>query len=85
MAIGEIYSAYPIAGVEIDIVLVKANKTCCIDLIGYPGAFEDALPVERHQMLERVGIRVFSLPFSHWNMRKTATKNALRAFVGEQE
>ena len=83
LAIGEIYSAYPIAGVEIDLVLIKAKETCCIDLVGYPGAFEDALPVERHQMLERVGIRVFSLPYSHWTMRKVASQKALSAFIGE--
>ena len=78
----ELYTAYPIAGTEIDIVIVKDDRTLCIDLVGYPGAFEEALPIERWRMLERVGIRTFTMDYSSWVLDQDACLNALHDFVG---
>ncbi len=79
----QLYRAYPIAGVEIDIVVVnQTGQTCCIDLVGYPGEYEDVLPLERWRMLERVGMRVFFLSYSRWYFERERCVGALRAFVG---
>jgi len=79
----QLYRAYPIAGVEIDIVVVnKTGQTCCIDLVGYPGEYEDVLPLERWRMLERVGMRVFFLSYSRWYFERERCVGALREFVG---
>ena len=78
----QLYRAYPIAGVEIDIVVVnKTGQTCCIDLVGYPGEYEDVLPLERWRMLERVGMRVFFLSYSRWYFERERCVAALRTFV----
>ena len=77
----EILIAFPIAGIEIDIVILKNNKTYCIDLIGFPGVFEEGLSIERWRMLERVGLQVFYLPFSKWHYDKELCKKALFHFL----
>ncbi|MEM6965039.1 MAG: AAA domain-containing protein [Bacteroidota bacterium] len=79
--IEEIHIGFPIAGTEIDIVVVKNGKTYCIDLVGYPSEFEEALPLERWRMLERVGLSTFTLPFSAWYFDKEKCINALKKFL----
>ena len=77
----EWHIAFPIAGTEIDLVVVHDGKTFCIDLIGFPGEFETALPIERWRMLERVGLSTFTLPFSAWYFDKEKCVAALREFL----
>lgn len=79
--IKEWHIAFPIAGTEIDLVVVNEGKTFCIDLIGFPGEFETALPIERWRMLERVGLSTFTLPFSAWYFDKEKCVGALRDFL----
>jgi len=79
--IEDIHIAFPIAGTEIDIVVVNNGKTYCVDLIGYPGEFEEALPIERWRMLERVGLSTFTLPYSAWYFDKEKCTKALQAFL----
>ncbi len=78
--IKEWHIAFPIAGTAIDLVVVHEGKTFCIDLIGFPGEFETALPIERWRMLERVGLSTFTLPFSAWYFDKEKCVAALRDF-----
>ena len=73
--------AFPIAGIEIDIVVIKNHQTYCIDLIGFPGIFEEALSLERWRMLERVGLRIFYLPFSKWHYDKALCEQVLLKFL----
>ncbi len=77
----EKYIAYPIAGVEVDIVVVVNGKTFCIDLVGFPGAFEEALSIDRWEVLGRVGLQTFMLPYSWWIFEKVKTENDLLAFL----
>ncbi|MEO1409036.1 MAG: AAA domain-containing protein [Bacteroidota bacterium] len=77
-----LHKAYPLAGVEVDLVVVIEGKTHCIDLVGYPGEYEEALPMERWEVLSRVGLRTFVLPYSWWVFERTAVEAALRAFLG---
>jgi hypothetical protein len=79
--IQEWHVAFPIAGTEIDLVVVHGGKTFCIDLIGFPGEFERALPIERWRMLERVGLTTFTLPFSAWYFDRGKCVTALKDFL----
>ncbi len=80
----EILFAFPIAGIEIDIVVIKNHQTYCIDLIGFPGVFEEALSLERWRMLERVGLRIFYLSFSKWHYDKILCEKALLNFLAHE-
>lgn len=79
--IEELYYSYPIAGLEIDLLVVREGQSYCIDLVGYPGSFEDTLPVDRRLMLERVGLRTFTLPYSQWQLAPQESRQALRYFL----
>ena len=79
--IQEWHVAFPIAGTEIDLVVVHAGKNFCIDLIGFPGEFETALPIERWRLLERVGLSTFTLPFSAWYFDQERCVAALQDFL----
>ena len=77
-----IYKNYLIAGVEIDLVIVHEGRTYCIDLVGYPGYYERALPISRWKMLDRVGLKTFAMPFSHWQFERAVCSKALADFLG---
>lgn len=83
--VDEVLIAFPIAGIEIDIVVIKNTQTYCIDLIGYPGVFEEAISLERWRMLERVGLRIFYLPYSKWYFDKPSCQKALLQFLETPE
>jgi len=57
---------YFIAGKSIDLVAYKGTEVIGIDLIGFPGKFEQALPFERYQLNRRAGLITFPLPFTYW-------------------
>ncbi len=66
----KIWSAFNIAGLEIDLLIKKDNKTIGIDLIGYPGQYNEAFTFERYKLLKRTGIVIFPLPYSFWHFDK---------------
>jgi len=79
--VDQVFKSYPIAGIDIDIVIVQRGITYCIDLVGFPGDYEAIFPLERTKMLNRMNIQTFTLPYSSWYLDKTATRNALRRFI----
>jgi len=64
----KIWTAYPIAGQTIDLIIAKADKIYGIDLIGYPGEYEDSFSIERYKMLNRAGLQTFPLPYTFWTI-----------------
>ncbi len=77
----QLYENYKIAGLDIDIVLVRNSKTYCIDLVGYPGVYQGAFPLERIKMFHRMGIEVFSLPYLLWELDISKCLVALKQFL----
>ncbi|MFK7806859.1 MAG: DEAD/DEAH box helicase [Saprospiraceae bacterium] len=79
--VDQVYKSYPIAGMEIDIVVIHEDKTFCIDLIGYPGDYAAAFPIDQWNMLSRIGVSSFSLPYSSWHIEPKRAKKALEKFI----
>ncbi|MFM9948047.1 MAG: NERD domain-containing protein [Saprospiraceae bacterium] len=75
------FTNYPIAGMEIDLVIIHKGQTYCIDLIGYPGAFQSSPPIERWKMLDRIGLCSFTLPYSQWHFHRVKCEQALLQFL----
>ncbi len=72
--------ALPIAGHTMDIVANNNHKAIGIDLIGFPGDFAEAYPVERYKMFNRAGMKVIPLPYSNWvNSREESIQYVLRS------
>ncbi len=77
----EIFPNYSIAGIEVDLVVIHQEKTFCIDLVGYPGDFEDSWPVNRIKLMSRIGIQTFTLPYTAWYTDKEKTMDVLDDFL----
>ena len=51
-----------------------------LDLIGFPGRFEDAFSLDRYKMFRRAGLRIFPLAFTEWEKSSDTCLNAIRDF-----
>lgn len=60
------WPSYTVAGFTVDLVVSDGRSSLGIDLVGHPGAFADALDLERCRMLMRAGLPDFPLPLSAW-------------------
>lgn len=60
------WPSYAVAGFTVDLVVSDGRASLGVDLVGHPGAFADALDLERCRMLVRAGLPVFPLPLSAW-------------------
>jgi superfamily I DNA/RNA helicase len=72
---------FSIAGVFIDILVKTEQGIIGIDLIGYPGTYEDALTVERYKILNRAGISILPLPYSYWLLQREDCEKKLVKFI----
>ncbi len=75
--IHQIYPEYQIAGTKIDLLFIHNGKTVCVDLVGYPGLFQEAFTTERYKMLFRIGIRIIVLPYRLWVKQEKHCINVL--------
>jgi hypothetical protein len=66
----DVYVGYPIAGIPMDMVLVYEKGCIVVDLIGFPGEFEDPFELDRYKIFERAGLSIFPLSLMEWAYRK---------------
>jgi hypothetical protein len=52
---------YPLAGVEMDMVIMHDKETLAIDLIGFAGQGADAFHLERYKIFERASLSIIPL------------------------
>lgn len=78
----EYWTYYSIAGVPMDLLVKSERGLKGIDLIGYPGVYQDALSVERFKILGRAGIPVFPLAYTFWKFRQEECERELKLFLG---
>jgi hypothetical protein len=78
----QVHTHYPIAGMYIDLLLIKDGRLYGIDLIGYPSIHADAFSLERYRMLKRMHLPLFALPYRLWEQEREKAVHALDAFLG---
>ena len=61
---------YEVAGLTMDLIVTREGMSCGIDLVGYPGDFEAAFPIERYKMFHRAGLKIVPVSYSRWLMDK---------------
>jgi Cu2+-containing amine oxidase len=52
-----------------------------IDLIGYPGSFEEHIDIYQYKLFNRIGIPVFPLPYSQWNFQREIMEEELSKYI----
>jgi superfamily I DNA and/or RNA helicase len=73
---------YPIAGIEMDIVLMRDGETLAIDLVGFPGEEGIAFHLDRYKIFERAGLKIIPISFCAWRIRKQEILKSIKhAFV----
>ena len=72
------WTGFSIAGLKVDLLIKHNDRYLGIDLVGYPGEFEDIFGIERYRILNRAGIKVFPLPYSDWYFENESTQNILK-------
>lgn len=78
----KIYKGYPVAGSILDILVEHNNQNHFIDLIGFPGIYQEAFPVERYRTLVRANIKCLPLHYSFWIKQREKTISQLKSFLG---
>ena len=78
---GTIYLDKMIADARLDIIIGREDKILGIDLVGFPGDYEEHLTIEDIESLERTNIDVFILPYSDWVFDPDLCRDALKGFT----
>ena len=72
------FQAYPVAGIKVDLLVKNGhNKILGIDLVGFPGIFEDAFSLERYKILHRAGLPILPLPYTKWLFQQERCLSAI--------
>ncbi|MEO1050331.1 MAG: AAA domain-containing protein [Bacteroidota bacterium] len=77
----EHWVSYHIGGLEVDVMMHHKNAAFALDLIGYPGEYQDAFSIDRYKMLQRVGIDVFPLPYTLWVNSRTKCMESIKDLI----
>lgn len=72
---------YPIAGLQLDLILAAGAKMLAVDLVGYPGDLQEAFSLERYRVLHRSGLRMFPLSYRRWTDNREACVERIRRML----
>lgn len=72
------FRSYPIAGMDIDIVVQHNHQTMGINLIGFPGIYENAFTLERYKILSRAGVPIVPIPYLTWKYDRSKCVEVIR-------
>ena len=61
--------SYPVAGIEMDLVLMHEGCTLAIDLVGFPGELSDAFHIDRYKIFERAQLTILPISYTGWRFR----------------
>ena len=80
-----IHKSLTVSGVLMDMVAIKNGHFYCIDLIGYPGSYEEQSSVDNIKMMNRMRTPIFFLPYSSWYIDNEKSKASLSKFINRSE
>jgi len=75
------FSNFPMAGIQLDYFIETDDLLLAIDLIGFQGIQGDPISEDDLDSLDRLGIQIFPLSVSDWNVRSYSTRKALSEFL----
>ncbi|MEM9103288.1 MAG: AAA domain-containing protein [Pseudomonadota bacterium] len=72
------WGGYEMLGTYIDVLAKGDNDYLAIDLIGFPGPWEDYIELNTYKVIKRAGIEVFPLSYALWVKDKDRCVEAIR-------
>ena len=61
---------YPVAGIEMDMVVMKESEVLAIDLVGFAGEEADAFHLSRYKIFERAGLSIIPICVTSWRFKR---------------
>jgi len=77
-----VWTGYPIAGQEIDLLCQHNDQLLGIDLIGYEGDYQESFDLHTYQTLSRAGLRVIPLPYLKWQQNQQECLEQIGQLLG---
>ena len=71
------WRGYEMLGTYIDILARKNGKYVAIDLVGYPGPWQDYFELDTYKIIKRAGLEVFPLSYALWVKNKQLCVDSL--------
>lgn len=79
------WGGYEMLGTYIDVLVKTKERYLAIDLIGWPGPWENYFELNTYKVIKRAGIEVFPLSYALWKKDQTRCLEAILVAVGRQE
>jgi hypothetical protein len=61
---------YPVAGIEMDLVIMKDSEVLAVDLVGFAGEEADAFHLSRYKIFERAGLTIIPICVTSWRLKR---------------
>jgi superfamily I DNA and/or RNA helicase len=61
---------YPVAGIEMDLVIMKDSEVLAVDLVGFVGEEADAFHLSRYKIFERAGLTIIPICVTSWRLKR---------------
>ena len=81
----KILTGHVVAGITMDLCVIVGQKCLGIDLIGFPGDFQQCYSLDRYLMFNRAGLQIFPLPYARWVKEKAACLDAIRKRIVDSD
>ncbi|WP_394221276.1 DEAD/DEAH box helicase [Alteromonas gracilis] len=76
------WGGYEMLGTYIDVLVKNGDRYLAIDLIGYPGPWENYFELNTYKIIKRAGIEIFPLSYALWNKDQTRCVQAILDALG---
>lgn len=73
----QVLLSYPIAGIEIDMIIMQGDEVLAVDLIGFGGKGTDAFHLNRYQIFERAGLSIIPICITNWRWQPLSVMNSI--------
>lgn len=78
-----VYPGYHVAGMAVDMLVGLGQRYVAIDLVGFPGAWQDAFSLAHYQLFDRAGIAVLPLSYIAWQHQRPQCLSAIAQLLSE--
>ncbi len=68
---------YPVAGIEMDMVVMKESEVLAIDLVGFAGEEADAFHLSRYKIFERAGLSIIPICVTSWRFKRSQVLSSI--------
>ncbi|MFT4908373.1 MAG: superfamily I DNA and/or RNA helicase [Oleispira sp.] len=61
---------YPVAGIDMDLVIMKDSEVLAVDLVGFVGEEADSFHLSRYKIFERAGLTIIPICVTSWRLKR---------------